>query len=826
MGIFATGNFNIKFRQQLPKIIKRALHLMESKRKKITDIVVPTNVTIEILSNGTTHVSPSIFIRTPCRCYLFNCPEGVARFLSSLRVRPNQIHDIFVTRDNWQNVGGIQSILFSRETSDERLKIHGATKTISPFLKDLRPLLDFTEAGANNSFDARDCYADHGFFEDSALCVTYLRVSNSGEPRFTANGGTERKQISNVAYLVELKPCPPRIDPLKLIELKVPRTSVITKLKAGESVTLEDGRVIRPEDVIANDQKAEQFPNLLVAEIGSEENLESIANNPMLHDYKSGGAKQIHHIVHFSPPHILVLKAHQEWLHSFGPNCRHLAVNGTGLPSPHSHKLYIGQNTMRTLLPEAFAELFPDSRQYEGKMLTQESPEFDIQMEQPVGANPILVPGFGRRFSMRGILGKDGTDAINMDFTQNFIENRIKEEPQLSEKISLFRKAREDLLEEMKASHQHGRPGQSPFPIVTFLGTASAKPEVYRNVSGHLLQTNAQTNLLIDCGDGTYGQMRVLFGPEGCVRTLAHLKAILVTHCHLDHTFGIFTIVRKRLEAMRQLEMPYKPLIVVCDRMVASAIRRYSQHFFDLQPYIVIVDLITQLVKELHTKEGEEPGRSLAFPLENLLPKEHFSPEDWNLHSIQAIHVLHTKWACAFAFTTDRERRKVVFSGDTMPSNNLEERANGADLLIHECTLEDGMEADALHKRHSTMRQAFDSARRMGAKNVIFSHFSARYSRVPPLPNYLLEAGNFATAMDYMTVPFHLVPLFPKLLPVFRLLFWEELLELENKSFNREKNPNRRGQRSRNGSEAADGDVSPRRKNRTKQPAAKETAQN
>jgi hypothetical protein len=58
---------------------------------------------------------------------------------------------------------------------------------------------------------------------------------------------------------------------------------VIAKLKAGESVTLEDGRVIRPEDVIASDQKAEQFPNLLVAEIGSEENLESIANNPMLH---------------------------------------------------------------------------------------------------------------------------------------------------------------------------------------------------------------------------------------------------------------------------------------------------------------------------------------------------------------------------------------------------------------------------------------------------------------------------------------------------------------------------------------------------------------
>jgi hypothetical protein len=46
--------------------------------------------------------------------------------------------DRWIFLDNWQNVGGIQSILFSRETSDERLKIHGATKTISPFLKDLR----------------------------------------------------------------------------------------------------------------------------------------------------------------------------------------------------------------------------------------------------------------------------------------------------------------------------------------------------------------------------------------------------------------------------------------------------------------------------------------------------------------------------------------------------------------------------------------------------------------------------------------------------------------------------------------------------------------
>ncbi|GMR55933.1 hypothetical protein PMAYCL1PPCAC_26128, partial [Pristionchus mayeri] len=37
---------------------------------------IPDSVSIQILSNGTTHMAPCIAIRTPRQTYLFNAPEG------------------------------------------------------------------------------------------------------------------------------------------------------------------------------------------------------------------------------------------------------------------------------------------------------------------------------------------------------------------------------------------------------------------------------------------------------------------------------------------------------------------------------------------------------------------------------------------------------------------------------------------------------------------------------------------------------------------------------------------------------------------------------
>lgn len=91
------------------------------------------------------------------------------------------------------------------------------------------------------------------------------------------------------------------------------------------------------------------------------------------------------------------------------------------------------------------------------------------------------------------------------------------------------------------------------YPIVNFLGTSSATPSRYRNVSGYLVQFNDHANVLIDCGEGTYGQIRVLFGPEECEKVLLNLGAIFVTHSHQDHMNGLFLVIGKRIEAFRKL---------------------------------------------------------------------------------------------------------------------------------------------------------------------------------------------------------------------------------------------------------------------------------
>lgn len=73
----------------------------------------------------------------------------------------------------------------------------------------------------------------------------------------------------------------PNIDPLKLIELKIPKGPHIAELKIGKSITLADGRVIHPEDVV-NEKQAVEWPNLLVADIESEAKLDSICNSTQL----------------------------------------------------------------------------------------------------------------------------------------------------------------------------------------------------------------------------------------------------------------------------------------------------------------------------------------------------------------------------------------------------------------------------------------------------------------------------------------------------------------------------------------------------------------
>ena len=107
---------------------------------------------------------------------------------------------------------------------------------------------------------------------------------------------------------------------------------------------------------------------------------------------------------------------------------------------------------------------------------------------------------------------------------------------------------------------------------------------------------------------------------------------------------------------------------------------------------------------------------------------------------------------------TSLDGYKIVYSGDTRPSDNLISLGldeEPTDLLIHEATMAHYMLEDCKVKRHTTFTEAIEVAQKMNAKNAIMTHFSQRYSKIPPLDefevadNVGIGKGNKNTVSNY-----------------------------------------------------------------------------
>ncbi|RMD41061.1 hypothetical protein DV735_g4068, partial [Chaetothyriales sp. CBS 134920] len=256
-------------------------------------------------------------------------------------------------------------------------------------------------------------------------------------------------------------------------------------------------------------------------------------------------------------------------------------------------------------------------------------------------------------------------------------------------------------------------------PEIVTLGTGSAQPSKYRNVSATLLRMpNGQGNYLLDCGENTMGQLRRLYSPSELKDILLNLKGIWISHLHADHHLGTISVLHDRAVAFDESAPDAdRPIYLMSEPNMIDYVRDYAS----VEPFVTQRSGLIPIVCNQNVGPLLD-GREYDFSTQ----------ESSAISSVRTVNVSHCQNAQAVAITF-KDGFKISYSGDCRPSARFCRIGRGSDVLIHEATFDDEMEGDALAKKHCTISEALGVALRMEAKNVVLTHFSQRYQKLPNL---------------------------------------------------------------------------------------------
>lgn len=276
---------------------------------------------------------------------------------------------------------------------------------------------------------------------------------------------------------------------------------------------------------------------------------------------------------------------------------------------------------------------------------------------------------------------------------------------------------------------------------VIFLGTAGSVPTPKRSLPAIALYRKNEL-LIFDCGEGIQRQM--IQAGVGFHRK----TKIFVTHLHGDHILGLPGLLQTMalLNRERRLEIYGPPGIEAFVDAIQRTVQYNLTFPFELHEIEDAQVVSKEKEYEVHATWADHVVPSLAYALIEKPRPGRFSlkkaaafgiPEGplWSKlqhgSSVQLPNgrVVNSKEIVG----PSRPGRKVVYSGDTRPTDDIAELARNADLLIHDGTFDDDLKDKAYEDGHSTARQAAEIAHRSGAKRLILTHVSARYKNASVL---------------------------------------------------------------------------------------------
>uniref|UniRef100_A0A8C7CNA2 Zinc phosphodiesterase ELAC protein 2 n=1 Tax=Oncorhynchus kisutch TaxID=8019 RepID=A0A8C7CNA2_ONCKI len=726
-----------------PRAPKETLRHVKSReqRKRGVDVHGPATVYAQVVGAGSRDNGASLYVFSEFNRYLFNCGEGTQRLMQEHKLKAARLDNIFLTRMSWENVGGLSGMILTLKdtgvpevvlSGPPQLKYVNAIRVFSGPLEEIklavRPYTEKQYTDDTMTVSQIPIFGDMQRYQGHQCPSSMLssKGHNFSHCIFISGGKARATRDPSlvVAFICKLHPKKGNflVAQAKHLGLPVGTAAIgplIAALKDGKSVTYE-GREIHPEEVCT---PTDPGPAFIVVECPSEE----FRSWPNV--YQRGGTEDpAALVVHMSPESVLKTDEYKQWMERFPSTTEHLILNEQvcTVHNVRSHKI---QTQLNLIHPE----IFPELQHYTTK-------ETQAALHVPnVRAECLL------KFQLRPKIEWQ-RDAIPSCDTEEFVKEAA-EAPNFLQEVEECKRFRAT-----DAAVLSGEPYK--YPEVVFLGTGSALPMKIRNVSGNLVNISATQSVLLDCGEGTFGQLCRHYG-DSVDETLAKISTVFISHMHADH--HTFAVSKREKFKMTPVQM-------------MTWLNQYHDHCEEILSHVNIVPSKVMC-------EGAEVSKfkTKAF-IQALLKKS-------DLAKFQTCPVRHCKNAFACSIT-HQSGWQLVFSGDTMPCDALAHMGKNATLLIHEATLEDGLEDEAVEKRHSTTSQAIGIGMKMNAEFIMLNHFSQRYAKIPLFSEDFND--RVGISFDHMRIRFGDFRILPRLIPPLKALFAEEIGEMEERRGRRE----------------------------------------
>lgn len=221
----------------------------------------------------------------------------------------------------------------------------------------------------------------------------------------------------------------------------------------------------------------------------------------------------------------------------------------------------------------------------------------------------------------------------------------------------------------------------------TALGTGTVSLSPARSCAGYLLETDS-VRLLLDCGSGV---TRRLAEHGSDWQRITH---VAITHFHIDHHGDLPTLIF----AWKYGFLPARtePVEIIGPVGTAALFERLAAAYGEwvrAPGFPLTIREITP-TDTLELLGGVEGGvRLRCYPVPH-------TPE-------------------SVAYSMERGRRRIVYTGDTGPSQGLAAWAHGCDLLVAECSLPTGMQIP----EHLTPEQCGELAAAAAPAHLALTHF-------------------------------------------------------------------------------------------------------